>query len=72
MLQELLQTVPYYLLDSNSTVADILFGDQNAVIHSADLAQGVFRSNSTDNMALVTLMVRHLEPRRLIRFNRIQ
>ncbi|KAL3156559.1 hypothetical protein ABBQ38_000849 [Trebouxia sp. C0009 RCD-2024] len=56
-LQEMLQVAPYYLLDSNTSVADILFFDPTSPEDDyASEAQGAFRSNTTDNSALMTLV----------------
>ena len=59
--QDMLQVAPYYLLDSNSSVADILFFDpRSAEVAYGTGAQGEFKSNITDNSALMTLVVHYL------------
>ena len=58
--QEMLRVAPYYLLDTNASVADILtFDPASAEIFGADAAQGDFRSSTTDTSALMTLVVHY-------------
>lgn len=62
----MIQVAPYYLLDSNSNVADTLYFDPaSAELSDLEVAygtgvQGEFRSNMTDNSALMTLVVHYL------------
>lgn len=62
ILQDMLQVAPYYLLDNSTSVADILFFDPaSADVTDGGATQGELRSNTTDNSALMTLVVHYLK-----------
>ena len=61
IVQDMIQVAPYYLLDGNSSVADILLFDAASTeVAYGTGAQAGFRSNTTKNSALVTLVVNHI------------
>ena len=56
-MQDTLKAAPYYLLNANTSLADILLLNGTSVKQNGDTVQGTFNSKNTSNMALVTLRV---------------